>query len=91
MTRAVIQQRLTAILVEELGIDAIEATPDARVVHDLGADSLDCVDLIMAAEEVFDIDLWGEEEEVETDLEDATVSQVVDYIAKAIDAKVATT
>lgn len=60
---------------EQLGIDAEEVTMESSFIEDLGADSLDIVELLMALEEEFDIEIPDEEAE-----KLVTVSDVVDYI-----------
>lgn len=67
--------RIKEIVVEQLGVDAEQVTPDANFVDDLGADSLDTVELIMAFEEEFEIEI------PDTDAEKIkTVQDVMDYI-----------
>jgi acyl carrier protein len=70
-----IEARVKEIIVEQLGVDASEVTPQASFVNDLGADSLDTVELVMALEEEFDIEIPDEEAE-----KIQAVSQAVDYI-----------
>ena len=60
---------------EQLGVDEGEVTPNASFVDDLGADSLDTVELVMAFEEAFDIEIPDEEAE-----KIKTVKNAVDYI-----------
>jgi acyl carrier protein len=60
---------------EQLGVDADEVTLESSFIDDLGADSLDIVELLMALEEEFDIEIPDEEAE-----KLSTVSDVVDYI-----------
>jgi acyl carrier protein len=62
---------------EQLGVDAGEVTPSASFVDDLGADSLDRVELVMAFEEQFDIEIPDEDAE-----KIRTVQDAMDYIAK---------
>ena len=67
--------KIKEIVVEQLGVDADQVTPEANFVDDLGADSLDTVELIMAFEEEFDIEI------PDTDAEkNKTVQDVMDYI-----------
>lgn len=70
-----VEQRVKEIIVEQLGVDASEVTQQASFVNDLGADSLDTVELVMALEEEFDIEIPDEEAE-----KIQSVSQAVDYI-----------
>nr|WP_200806425.1 acyl carrier protein [Selenihalanaerobacter shriftii] len=70
-----ILEQVKEIVVEELAVDPDEVTEEASFIDDLGADSLDIVDLVMAFEEEFDIEIPDE------DAEDiATVTNAVDYI-----------
>ncbi len=52
-----VADKVKSIIVEQLGVDEEEVTPDASFVDDLGADSLDTVELVMAFEEEFDIEI----------------------------------
>jgi len=58
-----IEQKVKDIIVEQLGVNADQATPEAKFIEDLGADSLDTVELIMALEEEFGIEVPDEEAE----------------------------
>jgi acyl carrier protein len=55
--QAEIENKVKQIIVDELGVDENEVTPNARFIDDLGADSLDNVELVMAFEEEFDIEI----------------------------------
>ncbi len=70
-----IEARVKDIVVEQLGVDADEVTPDASFIDDLGADSLDTVELVMALEEEFECEIPDESAEKIT-----TVKEAVDYI-----------
>ena len=70
-----IEQKVKDIIVEQLGVNADQVTPDAKFIEDLGADSLDIVELIMALEEEFECEIPDEEAEKIT-----TVQQAVDYV-----------
>ena len=70
-----IDQKVKDIIVEQLGVDAGAVKPEANFVNDLGADSLDTVELVMALEEEFDIEIPDEEAE-----KIQSVGQAVDYI-----------
>ncbi len=72
-----VDEKVKQIIVEQLGVDEAEVTPNASFVDDLGADSLDTVELVMAFEEAFDIEIPDEEAE-----KIKTVQDAVDYIAK---------
>lgn len=69
------EERVKKIIVDQLGVDAAEVTPTAHFVNDLGADSLDTVELVMALEEEFDTEIPDEQAE-----KIQTVGQAVDYI-----------
>jgi len=58
-----IEEKLFTIVAEKLGVDRSEVTPDAVFIDDLGADSLDLVELIMAMEEEFGFEIADEEAE----------------------------
>jgi acyl carrier protein len=74
-----VEQKVKQIIVEQLGVDESQVDASASFVDDLGADSLDIVELVMAFEEAFDIDIPDEDAE-----KILTVKQAVDYIdAKA--------
>ena len=70
-----IVERVTKLVCEQLGVKEEEVTPEASFVEDLGADSLDTVELVMALEEAFDIEIPDEAAEGI-----ATVGDAVKYI-----------
>ena len=70
-----IEQKVRDIIVEQLGVNADQVTTDAKFIEDLGADSLDTVELVMAYEEEFGIEVPDEEAE-----KLMTVGNVVQYI-----------
>lgn len=70
-----IEERVQKIVVEQLGVKEEEVTLEASFVDDLGADSLDTVELVMALEEEFETEIPDEDAEKIT-----TVQQAVDYI-----------
>ena len=70
-----VADKVKSIIVEQLGVDEEEVTPDASFVDDLGADSLDTVELVMEFEEEFDITIPDEEAE-----KIRTVGQAIQYI-----------
>ncbi len=72
-----VEDRVKNIIVEQLGVDAEEVKPDASFVEDLGADSLDTVELIMAFEEEFGVEISDDEAEKIRKVRDA-----VEYIEK---------
>ncbi len=63
MSDKTIEARVKDIIVDQLGVNADQVTPEAKFVEDLGADSLDTVELVMAFEEEFDIEVPDEEAE----------------------------
>jgi len=69
------EEKVKQIIVEQLGVDESEVTPIAHFVEDLGADSLDIVELVMAFEEAFEIEIPDEDAEKIQTVKDAT-----DYI-----------
>ena len=76
-----IEEKVKEIICEQLDVSAEEVVPQASFVDDLGADSLDQVELIMAIEEEFDISIPDEDAE-----KIATVKDAIEYIKKATDA-----
>ena len=66
-----VADKVTSIIVEQLGVDEDEVTPDASFLEDLGADSLDTVELVMAFEEEFGIEIPDDEAEKITRVKDA--------------------
>ncbi len=68
-------EKVRDVIVEKLGVDAAKITEDASFIDDLGADSLDTVELIMQFEEVFDIEIPDEDAETIT-----TVGTAVQYV-----------
>jgi acyl carrier protein len=74
---ASVNEKVKQIVAEQLGVDEGEVTPSASFVDDLGADSLDQVELVMAFEEAFDIEIPDEDAEKIRTVQDAS-----DYIGK---------
>ncbi|MEK6693387.1 MAG: acyl carrier protein [Nitrospirota bacterium] len=66
-----IEEKVRKIISDQLGVDAEEVTPDASFVDDLGADSLDTVELVMAFEEEFHIEIPDEDAEKIAKVQDA--------------------
>lgn len=73
-----ISDKVKKIVVEHLGVEADKVTPESSFIDDLGADSLDTVELVMAFEEAFNIEIPEDAAEKIT-----TVKDAVDYIEKA--------
>jgi acyl carrier protein len=72
---ATVEERVKKIIAEQLGVEEDEVTPEASFVEDLGADSLDTVELVMALEEEFEIEIPDEDAE-----KILTVGKAMDYI-----------
>lgn len=75
-----LMDQIKKIIVEQLGVDESEVTPNAHFIDDLGADSLDTVELILSFEETFNISIPDEEAEK---LE--TVSKALEYLEEKIE------
>ena len=75
MSSEEIFEKVKSVIVEQLGTEEVNITLEASFIDDLGADSLDIVELIMALEEEFDLEIPDEDAE-----KIATVGDVVDYI-----------
>ena len=69
------EERVKKIIVDQLGVNSEQVVPEASFIDDLGADSLDTVELVMALEEEFDIEIPDEDAEKIT-----TVVQATEYI-----------
>jgi acyl carrier protein len=74
-----IKNRIVEIIANQLGIEEDDVTAEASVVDDLGADSLDVVELVMALEDAFDLEIPDEEAEKIT-----SVQNIFDYMASAL-------
>jgi acyl carrier protein len=70
-----VEERVKAIIVEQLGVEETDVVPAAKFIEDLSADSLDTVELVMAFEEEFDIEIPDEDAEKIT-----TVGDAIQYI-----------
>ena len=78
MAEKTTEQRVKEIIVEQLGVNADQVTSDAKFIEDLGADSLDTVELVMALEEEFGYEIPDEEAE-----KLQSVGDVIKYIEEA--------
>jgi acyl carrier protein len=74
-----VEEKVKEIISKQLGVDQAEVTPEASFVEDLGADSLDTVELVMAFEEAFNIEIPDEDAE-----KIAKVKDAVEYISKKV-------
>ncbi len=70
-----VEEKVKNIIAEQLGVEAESITPDASFIDDLGADSLDIVELVMTMEEEFDLEIPDEDAE-----KIKTVNDVINYI-----------
>ncbi len=77
-----VDARVRELIVEKLGVSEDQITPEAHFIDDLGADSLDTVELVMALEEEFDVEIPDEEAE-----KLITVGAAVDYLEKKLSEK----
>lgn len=75
-----IEEKVKDIIVEQLGVNPEQVTPSASFIEDLGADSLDTVELVMELEEEFDINIPDDVAE-----KIQTVGQAIDHISKAVE------
>ncbi len=74
-----LEDRVVEIIADQLGVEKEKVTPEAKFVDDLGADSLDVVELIMAFEEEFGIEIPDEDAE-----KIQTVGDVIEYLKKKV-------
>ena len=72
-----VEEKVKEIIIEQLGVEEDDVTPTAKFIEDLGADSLDTVELVMAFEEAFNIEIPDEAAEKIQKVRDA-----IDYIEK---------
>ena len=86
-----VEEKIKSIIAEQLGVKPEEVVPEASFIDDLGADSLDTVELIMALEEEFSIEIPDEDAEKMTTVGDAvryieekTILKDVNFLSKAI-------
>jgi acyl carrier protein len=76
-----LQDRVNEIIVEQLGVSREEVVPEASFVDDLGADSLDIVELVMAMEEEFDVEIPDDDAE-----KIQTIGNAVSYLKEKLEA-----
>jgi acyl carrier protein len=81
-TQKEVTEKVRQIVSEQLGVDEAEVTPSASFIDDLGADSLDQVELVMALEEAFNMQVGDEDAE-----KILTVQNAIDYVEKHARAK----
>jgi len=82
MDKDEILEKVKKITSEQLGVEESQVTPEAKFIDDLGADSLDTVELVMALEEEFDLEISDEEAE-----KLITVQKVVAYLNEHLEGK----
>lgn len=80
MDKSEMKSKIVDIIANQLGVEKDIITPEANVVDDLGADSLDVVELVMALEEAFDLEIPDEDAE-----NIRTVKDIFDYLEKVSD------
>jgi len=76
-----VEERVTNIVIEQLGLERDKVQPESKFIDDLGADSLDTVELVMALEEEFDIEIPDEQAEKITTLREA-ISHIEAHASK---------
>ena len=76
-----LQERVAEIIVEQLGVSRGEVSPEASFIDDLGADSLDIVELIMAMEEEFDVEIPDDDAE-----KMQTIGDAINYLKSKLEA-----
>ena len=76
-----LEDRVKEIVIEQLGVTAEEVVPQASFIDDLGADSLDIVELVMAMEETFDVEIPDEDAE-----KMVTIGSAVSYLKEKLEA-----
>ncbi len=81
MTKAEVLEKVVKAVVDKLGVEESKVTPEASFINDLGADSLDTVELVMKFEEEFDIKIPDEDAEKITKVDDA-VNYIIEKIGK---------
>lgn len=78
-----VPKKVREILMDQLGCDEVELTSEATLVEDLGADSLDIIEIVMALEEEFDIEINEDKEMIHF----TTVQKLIDGISRKIEGK----
>jgi acyl carrier protein len=76
---AAVEERVAGIIIEQLGIAKAEVVPEASFIDDLGADSLDIVELVMAMEETFDIEIPDDDAE-----KIQTIGDAISYVKEQL-------
>jgi len=82
MERKALESKIVDIITNQLGVEREAVTAEANVIDDLGADSLDVVELVMALEESFDVEIPDEDAE-----KIRTVKDIFDYLDQAVKGK----
>lgn len=77
MDKSAVQSKVVDIIANQLGVEKDIVTPEANVIDDLGADSLDVVELVMALEEAFELEIPDDDAE-----KIRTVKDILDYLEK---------
>jgi acyl carrier protein len=77
-----IKERVTAVIVRELRVETQAVEPGASIAHDLGADSLDAVEVVMALEDEFGLEIPDRDAERIT-----TVQQAIEYVTHAVESQ----
>ncbi len=81
-TQEQVQERLTKVIADQFGVAKDSVKPETGFTADLGADSLDSIELVMAVEDEFNLEIPDEDAEKLT-----TVQQVIDYVVKCLQPK----
>lgn len=82
MDRTALESKIVDIITNQLGVEREAVTAEAHVIDDLGADSLDVVELVMALEEAFDVEIPDDDAE-----KIRTVKDIFDYLDQAVKGK----
>ena len=81
MNAQALEERVSALIVEQLGVSKVEVVPGASFIDDLGADSLDIVELVMSLEEEFDLEIPDEDAE-----QIQTIGDAISYLKERVEA-----